>query len=242
MLQKKHLRISLIANHKINIEHKTKFCALAFFALFIMGCMSNMETRQRAVQVGQTQAASRAYSGPRSPIAVGSFDNRSNFMRGLFYDGEDRLGSQAKTILVTHLHQTNRFTILDRDNMDAARREAEILGEDQDLMGASFVISGDVTEFGRREVGDRQFFGILGRGSTQVAYAVVSLYVIDIRTGAIVHTAQGGGEAALSDREIIGFGTVAGYDSTLNGQVLDLAIREAVDRLAEGVDSGIWKP
>ena len=37
------------------------------------------------------------------------------------------------------------------------------------------------------------------------------------------------GEYALSSREIIGFGGSAGYDSTLNGKVLDLSIREAVD-------------
>jgi hypothetical protein len=30
----------------------------------------------------------------------------------------DRLGGQAKTLLITHLQQINRFTVLDRDNMD----------------------------------------------------------------------------------------------------------------------------
>ena len=33
-----------------------------------------------------------------------------------------------------------------------------------------------------------------------------------------------------------------GYDSTLNGKVLDLAIREAVNRLVEGVEQGKWTP
>ena len=228
MLQKKNSRLLF-------------FTAL-LLAMFIMGCASSMETTERAVQVGQTQAASRAYTGQRSLIAVGDFNNRSSFMRGIFADDVDRLGGQAKTILITHLQQTNRFTILDRDNMEAARREAEILGETQELIGASYVITGDVTEFGRRVVGDRQFFGIFGRGTRQVAYAMVSIYVIDIRTGAIIYSVQGGGETELSEREIAGFGTVSGYDATLNGKVLDLAIREAVDRLAEGIDSGIWNP
>jgi curli biogenesis system outer membrane secretion channel CsgG len=49
---------------------------------------------------------------------------------------------------------------------------------------------------------------------------------------------QGVGEYQLSNREIIGFGGTASYDSTLNGKVLDLAIREAVDRLGEAVDAG----
>ena len=58
----------------------------------------------------------------------------------------------------------------------------------------------------------------------------------------MVYSSQGAGEVELSDREILGFGTSAGYDSTLNGKVLDLAIREAVDRLTEGIDSGVWSP
>jgi curli biogenesis system outer membrane secretion channel CsgG len=40
---------------------------------------------------------------------------------------------------------------------------------------------------------------------------------------------------------VIGFGGTASYDSTLNGKVLDLAIREAVNRLVEGVESGQLK-
>jgi len=41
---------------------------------------------------------------------------------------------------------------------------------------------------------------------------------------------------------VLGFGSTAGYDATLNGKVLDLAIREAVNALTAGVDSGAWKP
>jgi curli biogenesis system outer membrane secretion channel CsgG len=57
-----------------------------------------------------------------------------------------------------------------------------------------------------------------------------------------VFSVQGAGEYALSNREIIGFGGTASYDSTLNGKVLDLAIREAVNRLVEGIERGAWKP
>ncbi|MEI6652007.1 MAG: CsgG/HfaB family protein, partial [Chlorobiaceae bacterium] len=88
----------------------------------------------------------------------------------------------------------------------------------------------------------QQFFGILGRGKSQVAYAKVTLNVVDAHTSEIVFSAQGAGEYALSNREIIGFGGTAEYDSTLNGKVLDLAVKEAVNRLVDGVDQGSWKP
>jgi len=38
---------------------------------------------------------------------------------------------------------------------------------------------------------------------------------------------------------VVGFGSTANYDSTLNGKVLDLAIREAVDNLSKAVDAGV---
>lgn len=201
----------------------------------LVGCAT--ETSQ-ALSVAQTQAATRSYQGARSPIAVGKFDNRSSYLRGAFSDGVDRLGSQAKTILISHLQQTQRFNVLDRDNLAETRFEAGIQGTAQQLKGADYVVTGDVTEFGRKEVGDRQLFGVLGRGKTQVAYAKVNLNIVDIRSSEVVHSVQGSGEYVLSNREIVGFGGTASYDSTLNGKVLDLAIREAVDRLGEAVDAG----
>jgi curli biogenesis system outer membrane secretion channel CsgG len=188
--------------------------------------------------VPTVQSASRPYFGPRSLIAVGKFDNRSSFMRGIFSDGVNRLGSQAKTILISHLQQTNRFNVLDRDHMAQLQQEAAYKKQGQNIKGADFVVTGDVTEFGRKEVGDHQLFGIMGRGKTQVAYAKVTLNVVNIATSEVVYTAQGAGEYSLSNREVLGFGGTASYDATLNGKVLDLAMREAVDRLVTGVEAG----
>ncbi len=163
-------------------------------------------------------------------------------MRGIFSDGVDRLGGQAKTILITHLQQTNRFSVLDRDNMGEISQEAAIKGTVQKLKGADYVVTGDVTEFGRKETGDRQLFGILGRGKTQVAYAKVNLNIVNISTSEVVYSTQGAGEYELSNREVIGFGGTASYDSTLNGKVLDLAMREAINRLVDGINAGAWNP
>ncbi len=104
------------------------------------------------------------------------------------------------------------------------------------------MITGDVTEFGRKTVGDHQLFGILGRGKEQVAYAKVTLNVVNVNTSEVVYSVQGAGEYNLSNREVLGFGGTAGYDSTLNGKVLDLAIREAVNNLVNGIEAGHWTP
>ncbi len=194
----------------------------------------------RTLESTRSVSAATPYSGIKSALAVGKFDNRSSYLRGMFSDGVDRIGGQAKTILIGHLQQTGRFNVLDRDNMDEIAREAKLSGTQQTLRGAQFAITGDVTEFGRKEVGDRQLFGIFGRGKEQIAYSKVTLNVVEVATAEVVYSVQGAGEYALSNREVVGFGTTAGYDSTLNGKVLDLSIREAVDRMVEGLERGQW--
>ncbi len=214
-------------------------CSTLVSVALLGGCATESS---RSLEVERVASYGSQYHGPRSPIAVGKFDNRSSYQRGIFSDGVDRLGNQAKTTLVTHLQQSNRFNVLDRTNMAELQAEAGISGQGQTLKGADYVVTGDVTEFGRKTVGDHQLFGILGRGKSQVAYAKVHLNVVNVQTSEVVFSAQGAGEYQLSNREIIGFGGTASYDSTLNGKVLDLAMREAVNNLVAGIDSGAWRP
>jgi len=206
-------------------------------AALLSGCAT--ESHQ-TVATEKPAAASRAYRGPVSTISIGKFDNRSSYLRGLFSDGVDRLGGQAKTILVGHLQETGRFNVMERENMEEIAQEARLSHKQQVLKGADFTITGDVVEFGRKETGDSQLFGILGSGKKQVAYSKVTLNVINVVSSQVVYSVSGAGEYALSSREVIGFGGSASYDSTLNGKVLDLAIREAVDHLVDGLESGAW--
>lgn len=208
-------------------------------ASLLAGCASESS---RSLEVAKVATYNTTYTGTKSAISIGKFDNRSSYMNGIFSDGVDRLGNQSKTILMTQLQQTGRFNVLDRANLSELKEEAGIKGQSQQLKGATYVITGDVTEFGRKEVGDRQLFGILGRGKTQVAYAKVNLNVVNVNTSEVVFSSQGAGEYELSNREIIGFGGTASYDSTLNGKVLDLAIREAVNNLVAGIESNAWQP
>ncbi len=207
-------------------------------AVGLLGCAT--ETHQ-AIPTQLPAAAATPYAGPKSALVVGDFANRSSYMRGMFSDGVDRLGSQAKTILVADLQSTGRFNIMDRDNLEALAREAKLKGIAQTLHGADFAVTGDVVEFGRRETGDRQLFGILGEGKTQVAYSKVTLNIVNVLTAEVVYTVSGAGEYSLSNREVIGTGGTAGYDATLNGKVLDLAIRQATDALVNALEQGKWR-
>jgi curli biogenesis system outer membrane secretion channel CsgG len=213
-------------------------CLVIILAIVFAGCAT--ESHQ-AIKPESVATAGTPYGGVKSTLVVGLFNNQSTYMRGAFSDGVDRLGGQAKTILITDLQQTGRFIVVDRDNMTAVTNEAALTGTALKIKGAKYILTGDVTDFGRKEVGDVQLFGILGSGKQQVAYSKVNLNVVNVATTEVVYSVQGAGEYQLSSREVLGFGGAAGYDSTLNGKVLNLAIREAVNRLVEGLEQGRWK-
>ena len=214
--------------------------ALLFFgsALLITNCATESH---KTLETPLVNSESTLPVGKRKAVVVGNFRNHSTFGKGIFNHGDaDPLGDQAHTILKTHLQQSNRFNVLDRSNMDVNAREAALSGIAQKLKGAELTVTGQITAFGRKDVGDRQLFGILGRGKTQVAYSKVMMNVVNVKTSEIIHSVQASGEYSLSNREVIGFGGTAGYDSTLNGKVLDLAIRDAVNKLTADLDAGKW--
>lgn len=224
-------------NRAISRSVKAVFVAWVA-AVLLSGCAT---TSSQVIETPKVASYGTSYHGTKSKLVVGQFVNRSNFQNGLFSSGVDMLGNQAKTTLMSHLQQTNRFRVMDRDNMQLLSGEAEITGVQQTLKGARYVVTGDVTEFGRKAIGDRQLFGILGKGKSQIAYSKVTLNVVDVTTSEVVYSVQGAGEYSLSEREVIGFGSTASYDATLNGKVLDLAIREVVNHLVTGLESGQWQ-
>ena len=212
----------------------TNFSFIAVFAV-LTGCATESH---KIVESKTVSSANTVYAGEKQKIIIGKFSNRSDYLRGAFSGNVDKLGGQAKLIAKSHLQQSGRFTLFDRDSSETLKAESNISGKSQKLMGAEFAIVGGITEFGRKVTGDRQLFGILGSGKNQIAYAKVTMNVIRVETAEVVHSVQGAGEYQLSNREVIGFGGRASYDSTLNGKVLNLAITEAVNQLVSDIDGG----
>jgi curli biogenesis system outer membrane secretion channel CsgG len=210
---------------------------VSFFLLCVSACTPTES--HRALPSADTNSASRPYTGVKAPVAAGAVVNRSAYLTGIFSDGNDRLGAQATQMLVMHLDRSNRFTVLDRVNVDQAVRESQLRGIKQRVEGAKYLITGVVTEFGRREVGSAGLWGVISRSKQQVLHAKVSLSVVDPVTLRVLGSFAGSGEYELSSGEVFGFGSRAGYDGTLADKVLDLCMREAVDRIAEAYEGGV---
>ena len=204
----------------------------------LVGCANES---YRELDVKKVASYNTSYHGKRVKLAVGKFNNQSTYLNGIFSDGVDHIGNQAKNILVTHLQQTNRFNVLERDNLVEMSVESGLANKKPKIQGAPYIVTGYVTDFGRKVVGDKQLFGILGSGKSQIAYAKINLNVVNTDTSEVVYSTQGSGEYELSHREIAGFGGAAAYDSTLNGKVLDLALRSAINSMVNDIENEAWK-
>ena len=224
---------------KLHDQDRSWYPAVVAALLLLAGGCSARESN-RAVEVSSVESRGKPYTGPKHRLVIGEFTNRSPYMSGVFSDGRDRLGAQARNILMTHLSQSGRFVLMDRDNMENLATEADYSGQTQRITGGDVVLTGAVTEFGRREVGRRD--SVFHRSRTQVAYAKVTLSVVDVTTSQVVYSCQGAGEFDMTDRGVLGFGSTAGYDATLADKVLNLAMIEAVDRLIEGLEHRKWSP
>lgn len=221
------------------MKNKLNFAVTITILLNLFGCTA--QETHRVIVPERVESSQQKYNGVRVDIAVGLFQNRSDYMRGLFSSNSDKLGNQSKTILKTHLQQSNYFNVMDRQNLAGNIQEAKRLGLKQNIKGARYVVTGNITEFGRKLTGQKMLFGILGSGNKQTAYAKVSLNIVDVLTSQIIYSTQGAGEYELSREELFGFGSTAGYDATLNGKVLNLAIMESVNNMVGDIQNGTWK-
>ena len=212
----------------------------AFLVLFALAAAAGCSTTEshKTLPTQSVATHNTAYSGSKYRIVIGKFENRSPYMRGIFSDSVDRLGMQTEQIMKTHLSQTNRFVLMDRVNMDELARESQYAGAAQSITGGQYVLTGAVTEFGRKEVGSSG--SIFGRTKHQVAHCKVQVSIVDVRTSQVVFSEQGAGEYDVGSGEVLGFGSNAGYDATLNDKVLNLAMIEVVNHLVDGMERGEW--
>lgn len=161
--------------------------AVATAVLTLQGCAIEFhESIQTEKAVQSNQTVTRDSTNTKVPVAIGQFANHST-LQNVIFAGEDKLGSQAEAILLTYLQQAGCYLVLDRNNMKALAQESNFNKKSQHIKGARYIVTGDIVEFGHRNVGDKQLFGIIGKGKRQQAYAKVILNIVDTESSAVVY-------------------------------------------------------
>jgi len=107
-----------------------------------------------------------------------------------------------------------------------------------DQIPADYLIIGSITDFGRRATGK---VGIFSRTQKQTAYAKVNVRLVDVRTGQIIYGETGEGEAFSEAGTVLGAGSQAGYDSTLNDKAIDAAISKLVVNISNNLLNNPWR-
>ena len=162
------------------------------------------------------------------------------------------VGTGVAEMMVTALAETKKYTLIERDKLDAVMAEqrldasgavtAQTAAKIGRLLGANYIITGAVTEFGVKDskigVGGLQKVLPFGGGvkvSKNTARAAIDVRAIDTTSAQIVAAAKG--EGSKSSAEFSGDLSIApsfdfgkeGFDETIIGK----AAREAVENVVK---------
>ena len=172
-------------------------------------------------------------------VAIARFSNETRYGQSFFIDNnDDRIGKQALDILSSKLVETEKFILIERADLDKITKELKIENYGPLKNMADYLIIGSVTGFGRKDQGK---VGIFSRTKRQVAFAKVHIRLIEVRTGEIIYSEEGEGEAASEAGSVFGVGERAGYDSTINDKALDAAITNLSSNIIENLLDRPWR-
>lgn len=218
---------------------------LAIATSLLFGC-ATLEKKQvhqtdvpaKAISKTQTEQVVNSKSLKRK-VAIGRFTNETTYGQGFFIDKDNnRIGKQAMDILSAKLFETGKFIMLERADLSQVEKELSMGGNTLLKNAADFIIVGSISEFGRKEVSD---VGIFSRVKKQEANATVRIRIIDVATGQIIYSEQGKGMAYSEAGTVMGVGDKAGYDSSLNDKVLDVAITDLASNVIENMLDKPWR-
>ncbi|MBR5384889.1 MAG: penicillin-binding protein activator LpoB [Bacteroidales bacterium] len=169
-------------------------------------------------------------------VAIGRFSNETQYAKGLFYDKEnDPMRKQALDILSSKLASSEKFILLEREDLDVLVAEA---GEGMNKIGADYIILGSITEYGRKAEGQQKVFS---SSKTQTVEAGVSIRLVEAATGLIIYSDEAKGYAETTTKQTLGVGGTAGFDATLSDKAISAALSQLVENIINKCMDKPWR-
>jgi curli biogenesis system outer membrane secretion channel CsgG len=184
-----------------------KFLALTAVSLVIVWIYSCAPTAQVTSTGGPSisQAQAEQYDGPKARIAVGEFQDKTakggwtGGWLGMFGISWRQIGDGMRDMMTTALFNTNRYIVLEREQLDEVLREQDLgasgrvkkgtaakIGE---IYGAELLITAAVTEFegsAKGVGGGTKILGVRVGGGVKKAHVAIDVRIIDTETSQIV--------------------------------------------------------
>ncbi|WP_372712588.1 CsgG/HfaB family protein [Ilyobacter sp.] len=215
-----------------------------FFAVFLMlltlaGCGKTTSSVKKddKIQKLREYDEAKAQPGPKRKIVIGKVKNETRF-------GNKRLGDIAKDVLISEFSKTNRFIVLEREDLDSVMEETEFsnaLGQgsiagQQQFLDAEYVIVGSITKYAVNTTGSSK---IISKSKEQRAEVAIDLKVIDVRTGK-VWSELGEGYSTVKYGTTLGVGTSGGYDESLEQEAFRAATINSMENIIDRIDKTPW--
>jgi curli biogenesis system outer membrane secretion channel CsgG len=186
-----------------------------------------------------TSKAAMEARGLKRKVIIARFTNETTYGKSVLLDGTaDLIARQASDVLATRLAEAGQFLLFERDNATPIIEALDAGKTDELGLPADFVIIGSVSEFGRKTTSDT---GVFSRTKKQTTEAKVNVRLVDVRTSRVLFAQEGAGSAESEVGTVVGIGTRADYDSTLNDKAISAAISKVVSNLVENLLDQPWR-
>lgn len=217
--------------------------ALVCAAVLLTSCAtvqkSEVEVIETKPAVSKTVKETAPPKGLKRKVAIARFSNETKYGQSFFFDeNKDFVGKQAMDILSAKLAVTEKFLLLERADLEKINKELKIGTLAGLNIPADYLIVGSVSEFGRKTAGD---VGLFSRTKKQEAHAKVNIRLIEVATGQIIYSAEGEGNAFSEVGSVMGVGSRADYDSSLNDKAISAAIGKLVNNIVETLMDKPWR-
>jgi len=201
-------------------------------------------------------SAAAGWCGGKKIVCVLDLEDKSSHGHGW-----QNVGTGIAEMMVTALSETKRYTLIEREKLESVMQEqrlgasgavtAQTAAKIGRLLGAQFIVTGAVTEFGVKDskigVGGLEKvlpFGGGAKMAKNTARAAIDVRAIDTTSGQIVAAAKG--EGSKSSAEFTGDLSIApsfdfgkdGFDETILGKAARKAVDDVVKELTAKFDEG----
>ncbi|MEE2730791.1 MAG: CsgG/HfaB family protein [Pseudomonadota bacterium] len=222
---------------------RPRLLVIPFLIVTMAGCSTATKETVNTLPVQQPQVsqsiAEPAFKGLKRKVAIARFSNETSAGASFLLDkSNDRIGKQASDILAARLTETEKFIMLERQDLDKLLHETQLSNLKTTQVGADYLIIGSVSEYGREAISET---GIFSRNKKQKARAKVNVRLVDVTNGQIVYSEEGSGEAYSEANKVFGVGESAGYDTSLDDKALSSAISKLVSNIIENLMDKPWQ-
>ena len=220
---------------------KKKLLILTLLILALSACSNDNTSSVRKdnkIQSMRDYDSIQGVISPKRKVVIAEFKNQTRF-------GSRSLGGTLTDIITTELVKSNRFIVLEREDLSKVMQEINFsntlgqgqLASEKEFQDADYVITGAITKYSVNTTGNK---GIISSSKTQRAEISFDMKMINVRTGEVVLSDQGEGVSNIEYGTTLGVGNTGGYDEGLEQEAFRAAAIDVMDNIIETVDKTPW--